>query len=651
MIRSRDYVRTLHLIWLKGEIPAYMKDCIMRVLAVHSSGYPDVKLWTDQGARDANSEFFKVLENSYNWLTVEKLDSSPVIQRHPLIVTTKEFDKLSPAIQSDIYRLIILQQKGGIYLDTDYYFMEPIYELIESICDAEYLPPEQTNYAWEETTIIPQENAKGYHCNGLIFCAKPSTPFIEECIKEVLEMPQSLRKAIRMVGPDLIGTMQAKYRAAGGKGLFSIPYAHLHSLQWRDAAKLYEQPNFKVPIPEFIETDSKTHTKYRVYAVHLWNDLVPKDIKIQYNIESRQHLEKLNLSKQSIDSFVTSVRLLECTTNCVPLPELRKGDKYIEYVFTNGKVYHEKISDLYKETKVNMEAHIEEMMQLVVDAVAGKVTQYGVNPVRNAHAYTPIVIALCEYIYQVNKMYKDIYKVDKVPILLCYRDSYLIDKVMKSCTRYSNLDLIPVWMNREIAGKVAGFEGPGYQFEPDYNAYGVANPYHIEWGCDQAYYGTEEAANKLARQYIDSMDSNLPNRLINSLKDSKYWMVFDLSTCHFSAQETFQSMYPEKTILGCYLFTFTRSTNDSYRLRNDYKAWGHITVNKPNSEAMKALENMLSWPHPAMDAGIVGSLDGFAQSEEHKYIIESAVKYINTHEEFLPTIATALKALPDKFSI
>lgn len=121
----------IHLIWLGGSMPTEYLDNLRNMTLLCNKMNPafTVNIWTDQGSRNANGDFFQQIAG----LKIRHIESELL---NPLLstdttYTAKEkssfmqwvlFENLPPqnyGALSDLFRVEILRREGGLYLDTD----------------------------------------------------------------------------------------------------------------------------------------------------------------------------------------------------------------------------------------------------------------------------------------------------------------------------------------------------------------------------------------------------------------------------------------------------------------------------------------------------------------------------------------------------
>ena len=553
----------IHLIWLKGPMPQHIIQCLKSIINQHRGSH--IKFWFENANRAAILDQLHE-HDLYGSLYLNNVDESTLLSGHPLVHGTKGFKDLSPAIQSDIYRLLILDAYGGLYMDLDYYCTGSVLGAIIKVQDQS---PEFDRFT---TALISKENERGYHCNGILYAPNSHNAFIQECIKEVEATPQAIRRSLKEIGPNLVGRVQARYQDP----LYHMPYHVMHSFNWFTAARKYEEAGSSIDINEILKYCNTVEVG-RV-AVHLWNDLITQPFELI-------------------------------------VPE-----------FTTSNLVDDDLID--EEPIVSTTANSEDqLVQIFNNFLNGYEDRYGMETLAKVRQWGLLVIAYCEWIYQVAQLYETKH------VLLCYRDGYLPHQIMKRCKRYEGLNIKAVWMNRDIAGQVCNVAGTGKDYEPDYQAYGSVTPYK--------HCTNDKDLNRFKDLY----------KLYQSCTHTGSYLVVDLTTGFFSALEAFKKLTNSK-VYGCSLFTIARSSSDSYRLRKDYKSWGHVTVTPQNICALKELENIFIPPMVASNKG------GYVQRGElpivtdeiRDLLIDLAVAYINTGYT-LPTIATGLKQLPVTFTV
>lgn len=197
-----------HLIWFGSPIPAEYLDNITQFKALNPE--MDVRLW---GKRDM-----------------------PSLKRLPGIWW--DLEEHTPAdsfrqLQSDLARLAILHEYGGLYIDTDFEWRKPIVDLLH---------PSRVTTVWERE--------RQYVANGFMYAPRPGHPVIGRALAtaEAWIHARSGQRANRILGPSGQWTRITSHNP----DVLRLPSAHLLPYAWNEPERAGED------FPD-------------AYAVHHWN--------------------------------------------------------------------------------------------------------------------------------------------------------------------------------------------------------------------------------------------------------------------------------------------------------------------------------------------------------------------------------------------
>lgn len=148
--------KIIHLVWL-GQFPFPSEERLKAACQLH----PDwtVNVWMDiaRPLHVAHAE-------------VRLLDELPGLVQSEAYRTAKNY-----AERSDLCRLAVLEDFGGVYIDHDVTLLKPLDPWVHAVDF--FCPAEQPDRSYS------QVNAEGLHVTNCIFGAKPQHPIIKEAVQ------------------------------------------------------------------------------------------------------------------------------------------------------------------------------------------------------------------------------------------------------------------------------------------------------------------------------------------------------------------------------------------------------------------------------------------------------------------------------------
>lgn len=187
--------KIIHQIWIGGPLPEAFHEMCASWKHYHTGRGWLYKLWTDAdvpGLKMYNKKYFDQSTN--------------------------------PGIRSDLMRLEILDQFGGIYVDTDYECLQPFDSLL----------------CYDFVTAIQPLDTWFVQLGSAFIASRPGHPIIKNCI-ETIKDDWHHKGAPKKTGP--IHFTKSFYRWAGKNGSLDIalPPAHAYPLGWNEKKLDYDK--------------------------------------------------------------------------------------------------------------------------------------------------------------------------------------------------------------------------------------------------------------------------------------------------------------------------------------------------------------------------------------------------------------------------
>jgi len=207
--------KVLHFIWLGGEIPEHYITNIND----WSKKNPNftVEIWTDEDAKNFDMKNRSIFDESENL-----------------------------GMKSDILRYEILYKHGGVYLDTDFFCLQPLDDLNEM-------------YDFYSCICLDREPIAG---NGMIACS-PNHEIMGYCIEDMtLDVPKSIERFTKderimfLTGPMYFSTKIMRY--IGDTNNTNNNIVLLPS-------------KFFYPVPMNVSENLGTYIEEYSKAIHLWH--------------------------------------------------------------------------------------------------------------------------------------------------------------------------------------------------------------------------------------------------------------------------------------------------------------------------------------------------------------------------------------------
>jgi mannosyltransferase OCH1-like enzyme len=211
--------KILHFIWLGSSIPLNCKTCIDSWIQLH----PDwqVKIWTDIDCQN------------FNWSYAH---------------SKKVFEEgVTFAEKSDILRLEILYQFGGIYSDTDVLCLQAFDRLVESSI---------TFFSSFELNYSSPHYGKSFYIGTAVLGASKGSRLIKECLMRAKTAKESPNEnLIKRTGPGLVSVVCEQYLKEANEKILILPCSFIYPLPWKKRNESYDT---------FIASET--------LAIHLWDN-------------------------------------------------------------------------------------------------------------------------------------------------------------------------------------------------------------------------------------------------------------------------------------------------------------------------------------------------------------------------------------------
>ena len=211
--------KILHFIWLGSSIPLSAQTCIDSWVQLHPNWI--IKIWTDQDCLN------------FNW-------------SHPH--SKKVFEEAATfAEKSDILRLEILYQFGGIYSDTDVLCLKSFDSLVENSL---------TFFSAFELNYLSSHYGRSFYVGTAVLGASKGSCLVKECLtqaKTSAEMPGV--NLIKRTGPGLVSMVCEHYLKQSNENILILPCSFLYPLPWKQR----NEPFY-------------TYITNETFAIHLWDN-------------------------------------------------------------------------------------------------------------------------------------------------------------------------------------------------------------------------------------------------------------------------------------------------------------------------------------------------------------------------------------------
>ena len=218
----------IHVVWLGGNPNHRILKCIESVPRLHTAH--EVNLWTD--TLD-NKPSFVELDAQYSNLVIRNtpdIDTQArevfdVIYRH--IDEGHKFPYSVLTLRSDMYRLLILRNEGGLYLDTDIYCLKDLTAFVVS----------GDLYIGEEA-----HGGSGMGTNAILGVKEPKNQRLEQMIERARSLTNI--NDWGFIGPNLVTDFYNSYFNSGGVSLiksdtlFAVSRYDIHRKLERHPAKV-----------------------------------------------------------------------------------------------------------------------------------------------------------------------------------------------------------------------------------------------------------------------------------------------------------------------------------------------------------------------------------------------------------------------------
>lgn len=249
----------VHLIWIGNPMPDQIKECMNTAFEIYKD-HP-LYLWTESnvfetgnglGHEYMQARLLKDLKlSNVRIMNVHDYDYHEIFTQCTYEGQDRVIAKgLRLDIKCDLYRLCILQEYGGIYLDSDYY----------------HLKSYANELAKHEAALV-QCNRQRIHGNGVMYVNRPNHPWINDCIARCISYPNFLYNRILYCGPN------AAYKTRNANKdryeVYSIPFEHFFTHAWEEIEKICSEALMNHEQP-----DLSYEPRNDLYAIHLWYDVL-----------------------------------------------------------------------------------------------------------------------------------------------------------------------------------------------------------------------------------------------------------------------------------------------------------------------------------------------------------------------------------------
>jgi len=163
-------------------------------------------------------------------------------------INKKRFDEaVNVGEKADIFRYEILNQFGGLYVDTDFECVQP-FDIFHHTCDF---------YTGLEAAL--EENSVVAMANGLIGCV-PGHPIIQSCIKHIGKFSSGKNpgSVLKISGPGCLKRAFIKCCREGKYRNVALPYTYFYPIPSQHFAKNSAKPQES----EWLQPET--------YGVHYW---------------------------------------------------------------------------------------------------------------------------------------------------------------------------------------------------------------------------------------------------------------------------------------------------------------------------------------------------------------------------------------------
>lgn len=179
-------------------------------------------------------------------------DASPLIERGRFFTYQSGTGKGSPAAFANLFRYLLLAQKGGWWIDTDV------------ICLSSQIPNVREFFAWQNATQI----------NSAVLYFEPDHPAMRRCLARAEELGDAVQWG--QTGPDLLTSVLADLGATGS----ARPASQCYPVPYQDALD-FLRPS-QAPLLRAQAKDA--------LFLHLWNEVLRRNGVRKYCLPPRGSL-------------------------------------------------------------------------------------------------------------------------------------------------------------------------------------------------------------------------------------------------------------------------------------------------------------------------------------------------------------------------
>lgn len=263
--------KTLHLYWGRNKKISYMK--YLTALSF-SRLNPDWKIKVHYPkVTSMGDSWDSVEQKSYDYQGIDYFELLTDIDNVELNeVDFSIYDlpiNISEVHKSDIFRLCILADEGGIWSDFDIFYIKPI---------SSYL----TNLSGSQTHIC---NHFGYHSIGFLASSK-NNKFFKQLFDYSLQLINQENCSYQIIGRDLYSaffqynlTNVEKFNKEYNTNIYNIPFTVVYPFQWNQIDKIFGKENYQLPentvgIHWFAGSNSTSNYENIIIKenIHEWSD-------------------------------------------------------------------------------------------------------------------------------------------------------------------------------------------------------------------------------------------------------------------------------------------------------------------------------------------------------------------------------------------
>jgi glycosyltransferase involved in cell wall biosynthesis len=237
----------IHIVWLGNNPNHRILKCIETVPRVHAAH--EVNVWTDSidnkpSFVELGAQYSNLVIRDTAEIDIQAREVFDVIYRH--IDAGHKFPYSVLTLRSDMYRLLILRNEGGLYLDSDIYCLKDLTDLL----------------ATDDLYIGEQfHNGSGMGANGVMGTRRAQSPYLAQMIERARSFTNV--NDWGFIGPNLVTDFYNSHFNAGGVSL--IKSDALFSVSRYDIHRKLERHPFKTVL-DYQTTDES-------FGIHIYEQI------------------------------------------------------------------------------------------------------------------------------------------------------------------------------------------------------------------------------------------------------------------------------------------------------------------------------------------------------------------------------------------